>query len=105
LGCGKVYIIKNNAVRFNEQNTNNLFKKIIPFFKKYKLYGKKQYDLQLWCEAVNLIYKHRKSTVNIQKGTFGFTTHQWPSKVLKRLEEIRAQMRKYKSAGPDYRWN
>jgi len=104
-GFGHIYMI-NNMVRYDEQNTDILYKKVIPFFRKYPLYGKKKDDFELWSEAVKLLYKYKKKTINVQKGVRGYvaTVNQWPPNVIKRLNEIISLMKQYKSLASRNKW-
>ena len=73
--------------------------KIIPFFNKFKLYGKKRFDFVLWRETVNILYKYKliKGKMNIKKGVKGFIKTPWKKENLNRLIEIKNEMAAYKS--------
>jgi len=77
---------------------------VIPFFDKFRLYGKKYNDFILWKEAVLLIYKNKKRGVNVVKGRRGFIPVVWDKKDLLKLEKIRQDMRVFKSKHPPFKW-
>ena len=102
LGCGSIsftHMRENGEVRYQVSNIDDLREKIIPFFEKYKLYGKKKYDFNLWSEAVGILkkYKSKRGEANVIKGKRGFTKTIWDEKDLKRLLEIRNRMSVYKN--------
>ncbi|MBI2676988.1 MAG: LAGLIDADG family homing endonuclease [Candidatus Yanofskybacteria bacterium] len=97
-GCGSVVIIKKqNQVRFSVQNPKDLVEKIIPFFKRHKLYAKKGIDFQLWSCAVKIVNKNRREGLNVTKGQRGFTKKEMNGLDHKKLQEIRNRMMFYKS--------
>lgn len=104
IGCGTVSY-SNGSVRYQVQDTNELLTKIIPFFQLHKLYGKKSKDLELWMEAVEIIAKNKKKGVNLIKGKRGFVKIDWNEADLERLQDIRMEMKLYKSKGKDFKWN
>lgn len=106
LGCGKISHQKaRNLSRFSVQNLKDLYQKIVPFFEKYRLVGKKRLDFDLWCEAVRLIYSHRGISLNVEKGTQGFTNKPLDQSTQVKLFRIRNKMLVYKSKrSKDFRW-
>lgn len=79
--------------------------KIVPFFKKHKLYAKKKHDFELWSEAVEILAKYNDGTLNIQKGTRGFTKKEMRPDDLRKLEDLRNRMIKYKAhREKDFKW-
>ncbi|NQV12811.1 MAG: hypothetical protein HQ530_00715 [Parcubacteria group bacterium] len=88
LKCGKIYILKKKIIsqaRYGIQNIDDVYNKVMPFFKQYPLRAKKKYDFELWVEAVGIVYKHKKYKRSYTK------------EEIKHLIDIRSQMRKYKS--------
>lgn len=97
--CGENYET-NGEIHYSVQKLYDLHDAIIPFFRKYNLEGKKKYDFELWAEAVEIIYKNKRNTTNIQKGVRGFTKTVWDEQDFNRLLEIHKLMQKYKSKRP-----
>jgi|GEM_PF-494099 len=97
LKCGAIYFARGDQVRYSVQDIENLYNIIIPFFKKYTLHGKKKKDFELWTEAVKIIYRNKRKTMNIKKGIRGFTKTNWDKKDFYRLIEIQKSMQKYKA--------
>jgi hypothetical protein len=90
LGCGNVYKLRNNSkwgsqAYFGIQNIDDLYNKIIPFFKKYQLRAKKRFDFELWCSALNILHANK-----IQKKSCSLNENML-------LNKIRFKMRIYKS--------
>ena len=58
--CGRIYILNYERygwrphVKYAVKSQKDIFKKIIPFFKKYPLKGKKKNDFLLFCEAAEM---------------------------------------------------
>jgi hypothetical protein len=104
LECGTLGYSK-GFVRYQVQDNEELLTKIVPFFTLHKLYGKKSKDFKLWKEAVVVIARNKKKAVNLIKGKRGFMKNVWNVNDLKRLKQIRLEMKQYKSKGSDYKWN
>ncbi|MBI2263542.1 LAGLIDADG family homing endonuclease [Candidatus Berkelbacteria bacterium] len=109
LSCGKIYLLKkrkkqNNwgdTVWFGVQNIDDVYNKIIPFFKKFPLRGKKKFDFELWEKAVKIIYDHKHKEPPF-RWTHGLGRGQWrlkpyTSKEHNLLQEIRQKMRQFKA--------
>ncbi len=103
LECGNLSF-SGGSVRFQIQDIETLLNKVIPFFDRFRLHGKKYEDFLLWKEAVRIIYKNKKKNVNVEQGKRGFTPVIWHKEDLLRLEEIRQQMRIFKSKQPPFKW-
>ena len=99
-GCGAIYNELDKEIHYCVSNVEDLKSIISPFFKKYQLQGKKNNDFILWAEAIDIIYKNKKSKVNTQKGLKGFSKNNWDTEDLRRLIEIHSEMQKYKSDRP-----
>lgn len=98
LNCGN-YILIGEYVRYQIAEVELLVNKIIPFFEKYPLIGKKGNDFKLWKEAVLIIYRNKKKKVNSEKNKKGFQKNKWNNADLVRLKEIRNEMLVYKGGG------
>lgn len=91
LGCGRIYFLKRNKKRGDRmgylgvQHINDLFNKVMPFFKRYPLRAKKKHDFALWCRALKILYKNKKQRISCSL------------KENKELNGIRQKMRVYKS--------
>ncbi len=59
-GCGYIYILNYERygwrphVKYAVKSQKDIFERIIPFFKKYPLKGKKKKDFELFCKAVKM---------------------------------------------------
>lgn len=105
--CGSVtYTVKKATVRFQVSNVTELYERVVPFFKKAPLYGKKAKDFILWAEAVGILnkYKVRRGRVNITKGLSGFQKIEWTQSDLDRLKHIQKLSSQYKSNGFERKW-
>lgn len=66
--CGRIYILNYKRygwrphVKYMVKNQRDIITRIIPFFKKYQLLGKKKKDFKLFCQASKIIEKgeHKK---------------------------------------------
>lgn len=91
LGCGNIYFLKSKRSRwgtqayFGVQHIDNLYEKIMPFFKKYRLRAKKRCDFDLWCQGLEILYKNKQAKKVCSP------------KENKMLVAIRQKMRNYKS--------
>lgn len=97
LKCGKINSLKNNQARFSVQNPKEICEKVIPFFKKYLIRGKKGMDFKLWSEGAHIIQKYRDGQLNVKRGRQGFIKKEMSLEDLRKLKEIRNQMIEYKS--------
>ncbi len=97
LDCGSITLTYNNA-RYQVANLDDLKHKIIPFFERHNLYGKKKNDFLLWCRAIDILYKYKlkRGYVNSKRG-IGFYSIHWDARDIRRLEEIHQKMSIYKS--------
>ncbi len=106
LACGTLSgSTKYDFVRFSVQNPKDLFEKVIPFFERYKLRGKKRRDFDLWKQAVNILYRYRDGFSNSQKGVKGFIKKPLLGSDNKILEYLRNKMLEYKSKrASSFKW-
>jgi hypothetical protein len=68
------------------------------------LRAKKRFDFELWKEGIKLIHKNQRKRVNTVKGSNGFQKTIWDENDLKRLEEIKIEMKKYKGKSSRGKW-
>lgn len=105
LNCGYIHFARGDQVRYSVQDIDTLYNRVIPFFKKYSLAGKKKKDFELWIEAVEIIYCNKRKTMNIKKGTRGFVKTNWDKEDFQRLIDIQKAMQKYKARRPGgFKW-
>ena len=97
LNCGSITITQNSA-RYQVTNLDDLKYKIVPFFEKHQLYGKKMNDFYLWHRAVDILHKYKikRGYVNSKRG-IGFYSIRWDKKDLQTLKQIHQKMLIYKS--------
>jgi hypothetical protein len=68
LNCGHLYILNYERygwrphVKFAVKNHNDIITKIIPFFQKYPLQGKKKKDFEFFCKAAFVFNNKRQRT-------------------------------------------
>jgi len=68
LDCGQIVDLKYERygwkphVKFVVRKQNDLFFKVVPFFKQFPLQGKKKKDFELFCEAVKMFRKKEHLT-------------------------------------------
>ena len=101
LDCGYVRVYEDQA-RYSVDGIEDLKGKVVPFFSRYRLYGKKHRDFLLWAKALDILYLNRQQT--IQKGKQGFAKMQLKPTDIQSLLEIRKEMEAYKSKGPAWKW-
>ena len=92
IGCGDVYIIKDQS-RYSVQKIDDINNIIIPLFRKNKLIGKKKKDFELWQKAVYIIYKNK-----------GKYLVKWKKNDLLSLIEIQKSAVKYKNKPRQAKW-
>ena len=104
LECGNISVNRRGMARYSVQRIGDLTSKIVPFFDKYQLHGKKQFDYKLWKEAVEIFGRNQRTAVNIRKGERRFHKTEWDPKDIKRLGEIQREMKPYKSKRAEWKW-
>lgn len=97
LKCGFIHFARGDQVRYSVQDINTLYNIIVPFFKEHILAGKKKKDFDLWAEAIEIIYRNKRKTMNIKKGIRGFTKINWNKEDFQQLIEIQKSMQQYKA--------
>lgn len=101
--CGTVHTPPSGDARFSIQDIENLYHVVLPFFRRYPLYGNKQKDFELWAEAIEILYQNK--TQKNHSGKRGFPQKVWQRKPFLRLLELHRLMQSYKSARPQgYKW-
>lgn len=91
-GCGEVSVSKDQA-RYSVQKIDDINIKIIPFFKKNKLTGKKEKDFGLWQKAGEIIYRNKGKYLTA-----------WKKNDLLSLIEIQKSSVKYKDKPKQPKW-
>lgn len=105
LNCGCIHFARGDQVRYSVQDIENLYNIIVPFFRKYPLSGKKKKDFKLWAEAIEIIYRNKRKSMNVKRGFRGFTKTSWNKQDFLRLIEIQKSMQQYKSKRPQgFKW-
>lgn len=102
--CGNISMNNQGAARYAVTNIDDLTNKVVPFFFKYKLFGKKRLDFELWKEAVEIFQRNQRKGTNIHKGENRFHKVPWDPKDIERLRKIHEEMKKYKSIRPNWKW-
>ncbi len=70
LGCGYIYTLNYQRyswrphVKFAVKSHRDIKDKVIPFFKKYELQGKKRKDFELFCQAAEIFEKKEHLSKN-----------------------------------------
>ena len=75
LGCGNIHHLKyakyhkwKPHVKFRTSNFKDIYEKVIPFFKRYTLFGMKKINFDIFCEAAEIIKKdEHKTSEGVQK--------------------------------------
>ncbi len=103
--CGSITYSK-NTVRFQVSNITDLFDRVVPFFNKNKMFGKKSKDFEMWSKAIAILNKYKilRGTVNIENGKAGFQKVAWSEQDIKEIHEIYTLSSKYKSKRESAKW-
>ena len=106
LKCGNINTLKNGEqARYSVQNAKENYEKIVPFFRKHRMFGKKGLDFELWAQAVAILYKHKNTELNIKKGVRGFINKQISRESMDKLGQLRNDMLTYKAKrDKDFKW-
>jgi len=86
VGCGRLHYITARQLRYSVQSIDDLYNKVIPFFEKYPLSGKKNNDFGLWAKAVRIIYQNK-----------GKSLSQWSKEAFGQLIDIQGSIQEYKA--------
>jgi hypothetical protein len=86
LGCGNIYHLKyakyhkwKPHVKFRTSNFRDIYERVIPFFKRYPLFGMKERNFKIFCEAAEIIRRDEHKT----------------SEGVKKLLALRSQINRY----------
>ena len=105
LDCGRISMDQRGAARYAVNVINDLSEKIVPFFMKYHLHGKKRHDFELWREALVIFKKNYHPGPRIKKGERKFKKAMQNPEDVKHLQEIHEAMKLYKSKRPaEWKW-
>ncbi|MEW5817931.1 MAG: LAGLIDADG family homing endonuclease [Spirochaetota bacterium] len=102
LGCGRIFVLNYERygwrphVKFAVKRLDDITQKVIPFFKKYQLQGKKKRDFEFFCQGAR-IFQERKhlSLVGIKK----LRTIQSKMNLRRRLKQSSARVRENRAPG------
>ena len=103
LNCGRISVDKRGSARYAVNNIDDLGR-LATFFTTYRLRAKKQYDFELWKEALAIFKRNQRLALNRRDGEKGFHKVLWNKNDLRRLKEIREQMKKYKGKTNAWKW-
>ncbi len=92
IGCGDVFVMKNQA-RYSVQKIDDINNIIIPFFRRNQLADNKKKDFELWRKAVDIVYKNK-----------GKYLIKWKKNDLLSLIEIQKSSVKYKLRPKQPKW-
>lgn len=59
LDYGKISISKDGMANYYIQNIDDLYNKVMPFFKVHSLRAKKKKDFELWCQALQVLFLNK----------------------------------------------
>ncbi len=105
LDCGRLHFTKKNTIRYSVQDIDSLHNKVIVFFDRHSLQGKKKHDFQLWQQAIQIMFSHKgkpfknwskqdfQSLIDIQKSMQPFKTKKPSAKWLNKAEEYALQLK------------
>ena len=101
-GCGHIYILNYERygwrphVKFAIKRHDDIVKKVIPFFRKYPLQGKKKKDFDLFCQAAE-VFKDRKHLT--KKGIAKLQMIQSKMNLRRKLKQSSAKVRENRAPG------
>lgn len=104
LGCGQIYVLNYERygwrphVKFAVKSHKDIFEKIIPFFKKYPLQGKKRKDFELFCKASKVFLSKKYLT---KEGIDKLREIQSRMNLRKKLKWSSARVRENRAPGGD----
>jgi hypothetical protein len=85
LKAGRLNFLKINQIRYSVQKIDDLYYKIVPYFKKNQLFGKKKKDFQLWAEAIEILFQNKGKKIK-----------KWPKQDFLKIIEIQKKADQYK---------
>ena len=104
LGCGHIYILNYERygwrphVKYAVKSHKDIQTKVIPFFKKYKLQGKKAKDFNFFCQGSEIFEKGEHLTL---KGIEKLREIQSKMNLRRKLEQSSARVRENRAPGGD----
>jgi len=104
LGCGRISVSKRGHVRYSVNDINDLMNIVVPFFRKYRLRAKKQFDFKLWQSAIEILERNQQRKIQRTSDQTGFSKIKWAGKDLDKLKQIHIDMKRYKSARQNWKW-
>lgn len=94
LDCGRLHFVSGHKIRYSVQDVDNLYNKVLPFFKSCSLSRKKKQDFEWWAEAIEILYQNKGKTIRA-----------WHKDDCLRIIEIQKIMQKHKSKrSPALKW-
>jgi hypothetical protein len=102
LGCGHLYILNYERygwrphVKFAVKNYNDITTKIIPFFLKYPLQGKKKKDFEFFCKGALVFNNKRQKT---EEGLSELRLIQSQMNLRRKLKQSSAKVRENRVPG------
>lgn len=104
LDCGYIYILSYERygwrphVKFSVKSQKEIIEKIIPFFKKYPLQGKKRKDFEFFCKAADIFIDRQHLT---PEGIEKLRMIQSKMNLRKKLKWSSARVRENRAPGGD----
>ena len=92
LGCGRLHFIQ-KKIRYSVQNINDLYEKVVPFFRKQEMPDTKKKDFELWTEAIVIIYKNKRKILSA-----------WQKDDFQKLVDIQKSIQQYKQRTKNAKW-
>jgi len=86
IGCGRLHYITARQLRYSVQSIDDLYDKVIPFFREHPLSGKKKDDFELWIKSVEIIHQNK-----------GKSLSQWSKEAFGQLIDIQKSTQEYKA--------
>lgn len=86
LNCGRLHFVGENKIRYSVQDIDNLYNKVVPFFKKNYFSGNKKQDFGLWAKAIEILFQNKGKTIK-----------EWKKDDFLQLIEIQKITKKYKA--------
>lgn len=100
--CGHIYILNYKRyswrphVKYAVKRHRDIFEKIIPFFKKYQLQGKKRRDFEFFCRASEIFGKKEHLT---KEGIEKLKNIQSRMNLRRKLKQSSARVRENRAPG------
>jgi hypothetical protein len=85
LNCGRLHFVGENKIRYSVQSIDDLYNKVIPFFKEYDLSGNRKQNSEWWSKAIEILFQNKGKAIK-----------EWKKEDFLQLIEIQKIMQKYK---------